>query len=197
MEDPRQPSEAFLRSIDVHELLPQQEPFVMISRLVAFDMVRTVTETDIKDANIFIEDGEFSPSGLIENIAQTCAARIGYANKYIFKKGIQIGFIGAIRNLEIFERPKVGEMITTSVDVKEEVFGMTLASAKIMIGHRTIVETEIKIAINDQKELEGYGIKSIEVVRHSFQRSRLHERGLAWFLSIILRGCSGIVWAKI
>ena len=118
MEDPRQPSEAFLRSIDVHELLPQQEPFVMISRLVAFDMVRTVTETDIKDANIFIEDGEFCPSGLIENIAQTCAARIGYANKYIFKKGIQIGFIGAIRNLEIFERPKVGEMITTTVDVK-------------------------------------------------------------------------------
>lgn len=152
MEDPRQPSEAFLRSIDVHELLPQQEPFVMISRLVAFDMVRTVTETDIKDTNIFIEDGEFSPSGLIENIAQTCAARIGYANKYIFKKGIQIGFIGAIRNLEIFERPKVGEMITTTVDVKEEVFGMTLASAKIMIGHRTIVETEIKIAI---KELEN------------------------------------------
>lgn len=152
MEDPRQPSEAFLRSIDVHELLPQQEPFVMISRLVAFDMVRTVTETDIKDANIFIEDGEFSSSGLIENIAQTCAARIGYANKYIFKKGIQIGFIGAIRNLEIFERPKVGEMITTTVDVKEEVFGMTLASAKIMIGHRTLVETEIKIAI---KELEN------------------------------------------
>lgn len=152
MEDPRQPSEAFLRSIDVHELLPQQEPFVMISRLVAFDMVRTVTETDIKDANIFIEDGEFSLSGLIENIAQTCAARIGYANKYIFKKGIQIGFIGAIRNLEIFERPKVGEMITTTVDVKEEVFGMTLASAKIMIGHRTLVETEIKIAI---KELEN------------------------------------------
>ena len=152
MEDPRQPSEAFLRSIDVHELLPQQEPFVMISRLVAFDTVRTVTETDIKDANIFIEDGEFSPSGLIENIAQTCTARIGYANKYIFKKGIQIGFIGAIRNLEIFERPKVGEMITTTVDVKEEVFGMTLASAKIMIGHRTLVETEIKIAI---KELEN------------------------------------------
>lgn len=152
MEDPRQPSEAFLRSIDVHELLPQQEPFVMISRLVAFDMVRTVTETDIKDANIFIEDGEFCSSGLIENIAQTCAARIGYANKYIFKKGIQIGFIGAIRNLEIFERPKVGEMITTTVDVKEEVFGMTLASAKIMIGHRTLVETEIKIAI---KELEN------------------------------------------
>ena len=151
MEDPRQPSEAFLRSIDVHELLPQQEPFVMISRLVAFDTVRTVTETDIKESNIFIEDGEFSSSGLIENIAQTCAARIGYVNKYILKKGIRIGFIGAIRNLEIFDLPKVGETITTTVDVKEEVFGMTLAFAKITIGHRTLVETEIKIAIKGQE----------------------------------------------
>ena len=152
MEDPRQPSEAFLRNIDVHELLPQQEPFVMISRLVTFDLVRTVTETDIKKSNIFIEDGEFSSSGLIENIAQTCAARIGYVNKYILKKGIRIGFIGAIRNLEIQERPKVGEMITTTVDVKEEVFGMTLAFAKITIGHRILVETEIKIAIKDQED---------------------------------------------
>ncbi len=151
MEDSRQPSEAFLRSIDVHELLPQQEPFVMISRIVTFDMTRTITETDIKEANIFIEGGEFSSSGLIENIAQTCAARIGYANKYILKKGIQIGFIGAIRNLQIFEQPKVGETITTTVDVKEEVFGMTLAFAKIMIGHRTLVETEIKIAIKGQE----------------------------------------------
>ena len=152
MEDPRLPSEAFLRNIDVHELLPQQEPFVMISRLVKFDMVSVVTETDIKENNLFIEDGAFSSSGLIENIAQTCAARIGYVNKYILKKGIQIGFIGAIRNLQIFEQPKVGEMITTTVDVKEEVFGMTLAVAKITIGHRTLVETEIKIAI---KELEN------------------------------------------
>ena len=149
MEDPRLPSEAFLRNIDVHELLPQQEPFVMISRLVKFDMVSVVTETDIKEDNLFIEDGAFSSSGLIENIAQTCAARIGYVNKYILGKAVQLGFIGALRNLEIFERPQIGEMITTTVDVKEEVFGMTLAVAKITIGHRTLVETEIKIAIKD------------------------------------------------
>ena len=43
--DYTQPTEEFLRSIDVHELLPQQEPFVMISRLTQFDMLRTVTET--------------------------------------------------------------------------------------------------------------------------------------------------------
>ncbi len=147
--DPKQPTEAFLRGIDIHELLPQQEPFVMIGQLVHFDMVRTVTETKISSENIFVEEGRFSASGLIENIAQTCAARIGYFNKYILKKGIQIGFIGAIRHLEVLDLPKTGEVITTTVDVKQEIFGMTLAEATVTCGDRTLVTTEMKIAIKE------------------------------------------------
>lgn len=136
-----------LSSIDIHELLPQQEPFVMISRLVQLDNIRTVCEMDIKADNIFVEDGILSSSGLIENIAQTCAARIGYVNKYILKKAVNIGVIGSVRNMEIIEFPKVGQQITTYVDVKEDVFGMTLASAIVKCGDKTLVNTEIKIAV--------------------------------------------------
>ena len=118
-------TEESLRNIDIHELLPQQEPFVMIGKLTAFDEKRTVTETVIKEDNIFVCDGVFPASGLIENIAQTCAARIGYVNKYLLKKGIQLGFIGAIRNFEIAGCPKVGDVITTCVTVIDDVLGMT------------------------------------------------------------------------
>ena len=144
------PTEASLRSVDIHELLPQQKPFVMISRMVQLDAVRTICETDIHPDNIFVEDGCFSAFGLIENIAQTCAARIGYVNKYILKKAVQIGFIGAIRNLEVTDLPEVGQQITTIVDVIEEVFGMTLASAVIKQGNRTLATTEMKIAVKEQ-----------------------------------------------
>ena len=148
--DYQHPEEAFLRNIDIHELLPQQEPFVMVSRLVHFDDVRTICEMDINADNIFVEDGHLNASGMIENIAQTCAARIGYVNKYILKKAVQIGFIGAIRNLEVTDLPEVGQQITTIVDVIEEVFGMTLASAVIKQGNRTLVTTEMKIAVKEQ-----------------------------------------------
>ena len=144
-----QPTEAFLRQIDIHELLPQQEPFVMVGTLIHFDQVRTVTETIITKDNLFVEKGKMSASGLIENIAQTCAVRIGYVNKYILKKGIQIGFIGAIRNLEVIELPQVGDLIMTTVDVQEEVFGMTLAHATVTCGGKTLVNTEIKIAVKE------------------------------------------------
>ena len=142
-------SSSFLRQIDIHTLLPQQEPFVMIGRLIYFDERRTMTETTIKEDNIFVDEGMFSASGLIENIAQTCAARIGFANKYLLKKGIQIGFIGAIRNLELFRLPKAGETITTTMDVVDEVFGMILAHAQVTCGEETLVTTEIKIALKE------------------------------------------------
>ena len=148
--DPTKPTAAFLRSIDIHTLLPQQEPFVMVSRLVQFDTVRTVTETDIKADNLFVDEGHFSASGLIENIAQTCAARLGYVNKYILMKSIQLGFIGAVKNLEVMALPKVGDTITTIVDVRAEVFGMTLADAVVKIGDQILLTTEIKIAIKEE-----------------------------------------------
>lgn len=137
----------------------------MIGKLIHFDRTLTVTETEVKVDNIFVEGGNgaasdsketvkgyLSASGLMENIAQTCAARIGYVNKYILKKGIQLGFIGAVRNFEIMALPQVGDVITTRVEVKEEVFGMTLAEATVSCGDKTLVSTEMKIAVKNSEE---------------------------------------------
>ncbi|EFN92069.1 pseudouridylate synthase [Prevotella amnii] len=145
--DVNNPLEQDLRKIDVHELLPQQEPFVMIGSLIHFDKRVTITETEVKAGNIFVDNGCFSASGLMENIAQSCAARIGYVNKYILKKSVQLGFIGAVRNFDIISLPKIGDVITTKVEIKEEVFGMTLASAIIKSNDKILATTDIKIAV--------------------------------------------------
>ena len=145
--DYRHPSEDVLRSIDIHTLLPQQEPFVMIDTLVAFDELTTVTETTINERRMFVADSVMTEAGIIEIIAQTCAARIGYVNKYILKEDIKIGFIGAVRNMEFVALPAVGDTITTSVVVREEVFGVTLADATVTCNGLTLVTTEMKIAI--------------------------------------------------
>lgn len=146
-----QPTEEFLRGIDIHELLPQQEPFVMISSLVRFDMQTTVTETVVSADNLFVEDGVFSAPGIVENIAQTCAARIGYVNKYILKKGIQLGFIGAIRDLKVKDLPKVGDRITTSISVIDSVFGMTLVDAVVMNNGAEVASAQMKIAVKESE----------------------------------------------
>lgn len=148
--DYKEPLDSFVEQIDVHELLPQREPFIMIGSLCHFDMARTVSALKVPADNIFVEDGKFTSSGLVENIAQTCAARIGYINKYILKKGIQIGFIGAIKDMEILSLPNVDETITTEIDVLEEFLGLILASAKVLRGDEVIAKAEMKIAVKDE-----------------------------------------------
>lgn len=150
--DPTSPTTAFLRAIDIHILLPQQEPFVMVGTLVAYDATNTATETLIQADNIFVENGHFSAEGMVENIAQTCAARIGYVNKYILKRGIQIGFIGSVRHFKLHRLPSVDETVVTSVKIEQEVFGMTLATATVRCGEELLAETEIKIAVKDEAQ---------------------------------------------
>ena len=141
--------EEFLRTVDVHGILPQQEPFVMIDKLVHFEMNTSTTETLVKESNIFVDNGRFSASGMMENIAQTCAARIGFYNKYILHNEVQIGFIGAISKYMIHKLPKVGQMISTKVDILEEIFGMTLAQASITCEGEVIVTAEVKLAVRN------------------------------------------------
>jgi hypothetical protein len=122
-----------------------------VGKLTFFDARKTITDTLVSSENIFTNAGTFSASGLIENIAQTCAVRIGYVNQYVLQRGIQIGFIGAIRNLDIYRLPKVGERITTIVEVMEEVFGMTLAKAQVVCDEEVLVTAEMKIAVKEEE----------------------------------------------
>ena len=135
-------------NIDVHTLLPQQEPFVMIDRLVHYDPVRTVTALEVRCDNIFADDGHLSVAGLNENIAQTCAARMGYIS-FSSGDGVKIGVIGAITGFSVSRTPKVGEVLTTTIDVMQEVFNVTLVHATVTVGEEVIAETDLKIALQD------------------------------------------------
>lgn len=135
--------------IDIHELLPQQPPFVMIDKLLHFDERVTTTAFEVAADNIFVDDGDLNACALAENIAQTCAARLGFVNKYILKRAIQLGFIGSIRNMQVLRTPSVGERLITTIVVREEIMGLTLVDATIKTGDETIVTSEMKIALSD------------------------------------------------
>ena len=137
-----------IKDIPLNELIPQRPPFVMIDRLLSSDAVYSVTELEVRNDNIFVEDERLTASGLIENIAQTCAARIGYIN---LNNGdtVKIGVIGSISNLNVTRTPKVGEKLTTTIQMLEEVFNVTMVLASIKIGEEEIVSANMKIALTD------------------------------------------------
>lgn len=137
-----------IKDIPLNELIPQRPPFVMIDRLLSSDNVYSVTELEVRNDNIFVENERLTASGLIENIAQTCAARIGYINLNSGQP-VKIGVIGSISNLTISRTPKVGEKLTTTIQLLEEVFNVTMVLATIKIGEEEIVSANMKIALTD------------------------------------------------
>lgn len=136
-------------SIDILELLPQRPPFVMVDRLVHFDPVVTSTMLEVRADNIFCDDGHLSAAGMVENIAQTCAARLGYIN-YTSGQPVRIGYIGSVNNFSINRTPEEGETLVTTIDVTQEVFNITLVHAKVMSGTEILAEADLKIALADE-----------------------------------------------
>lgn len=134
-------------NIDIKQIIPQQPPFIMIDRLVHFDQVFTKTEFKIRPDNLFVENGKFLESGLIENIAQTCAARLGYINTVILKDEVHLGFIGAMKSLYINKLPNVHSTLETTIEVVNEVFNITLVKATTICEGEVLVTCEMKISV--------------------------------------------------
>ena len=138
-----------LKDIDIQEIIPQRPPFRMVDRLLSYD--ETVSEATLllRPDNIFLDD-TFQTAGIVEHIAQTCAARIGYYNKYILHRDIVIGYIGAIRQLDVKRHPSVGEELLTRIEVLSSAFGMTLVSAVVSTSQgELIADGEVKIALSE------------------------------------------------
>jgi predicted hotdog family 3-hydroxylacyl-ACP dehydratase len=133
-------------AIDIHTLLPQQPPFVMVDTLLHCDMVVTRTNFCVKSDNLFCKDDVLTEPGVIENIAQTCAARMGYINLERRGGEVRVGFIGSIRNLNLYVLPKVGDLLETEIAVQSEIFNMTLVNAKVICGKELIADCEMKIS---------------------------------------------------
>lgn len=136
------------KQIDVTTLLPQQPPFVLIDHLLQYEEKTTTTSLQVREENMFVEDGQLNPCAYVENIAQTCAARLGYINKYIYHRDVCIGFIGAVRNLVVLRSAHVGEKLTTTITVREEVMQLTLVDAIVQVGEETVCTAEMKIAVS-------------------------------------------------
>lgn len=134
--------------IALKELIPQRPPFVMIDKMLSFDMTVTVTQLEVRADNVFCVEGSLSAEGLMENIAQTCAARMGYINLNK-SEAVKIGVIGAVSNFEIFRTPKIGERIVTTIEVIEELFQITMVKAFVKCGDETLAQANMKIALMD------------------------------------------------
>lgn len=130
------------------KLLPQQAPFVMIGQLLAADAQRTISRFRVDASSVLFSDGVFSEAGLIENIAQTAAAGVGYHYQQL-QQPAPIGYIAAVKSLKIGRLPSAGAELTTEVEVKNQVLDFTIVHGSVRIGEELIAECEMRIFLKN------------------------------------------------
>lgn len=118
------------RKDHITDYIPQRHPMVMIDDLIEASDTHAISQLHIHSTNIFVEDNQLAGPGLVENMAQTAAAQVGYqcARK---KVPVPIGYIAAVKNLEVFHLPALNSVITTSVRITNQVLDVTIAEGKV------------------------------------------------------------------
>ncbi|MFS4454862.1 hypothetical protein [Maribacter sp. 2304DJ31-5] len=128
------------------DLIPQKQPFVMVDKLYEFSENRITSGLTISKKHLFTENGVFNAPGLIENMAQTIALHKGYTY-YLKNRPAPVGYIGAIKKVEILELPKIGQELRTTVSILHDIMGVTLVEANIHCEGTIIAYSEIKTGL--------------------------------------------------
>ena len=130
-------------------LIPQRAPFVMVDELIYSDEKITRTKFLVLKDNILVEEGKLREPGLLENIAQTAAARAGYM-ALMEQKPVRVGYIGAIKNILINNLPNINDELITEITIENQIFDVSLISGKILSNGLILAQCEMKIFITNQ-----------------------------------------------
>lgn len=134
-----------MNPIDTTDLLPQKAPFKMVDFLHNADEKHIKTSFTVSSANVLLnEDNFFTEGGLIENMAQSAAAGTGYYFS-LQKKEIPIGYIGAVKNVNIISLPQVNDEIVTELVTKNIIGNASIVVAKTFLRKEMIASCELTI----------------------------------------------------
>jgi len=142
--------------INVLDLLPQRPPFIMIDQLIQCDLMSSKAIFTVREDNLFCKNGVMEETGLIENIAQTCAASASfkqfseYNDSSISTTKVKIGVIVMIHSMEMKRRPLAGEVLDTSVTIESTFFPTTMVWSEVHIGDETIATCRMKLLMTEK-----------------------------------------------
>jgi predicted hotdog family 3-hydroxylacyl-ACP dehydratase len=117
---------------------------VMVDELVRAEADLAVTRFTILRDNLFLVSNRLGEPGLVENIAQTIAAMVGY-NCFLKNIPVPIGYIAAVKDLKIASLPAEGSVIETTVMITNQVMDVTVVKGKVEQAGNVICSCEMKV----------------------------------------------------
>ena len=131
---------------DIERLIPQRYPFMMVDGFEPLNDNSATTILAVSRNNYFIvQGGELSESGIIEHQAQSVSAMAGWLAKERGATGAPVGIIGEVKHFECLRRPKIGELIATTIQMGMTFGNVTLAKCETTIDGETVARINLKV----------------------------------------------------
>lgn len=131
--------------------IPQRPPMVMIDELILANDSSCTTSLTILSENIFVNGDHFSEPGMIENIAQTAAAMVGY-QCYVNRTPVPVGFIAAVKNWRLSKIPNINTTIETTIQVINSVMDVSIVEGNIKQDGEPLCSCEMRIMIQKNND---------------------------------------------
>ena len=127
------------------ELIPQRPPMVLVDRFEGIDAEGvSTTGYTVVPAGLFVAGGRMSECGIIEHMAQSAAARIGWCCR-AEGRPVPMGFIGAVSRLELHDLPRTGAHLRTRLRIVQEIGPLSRAEVRTEADGRPLAEGNLKI----------------------------------------------------
>jgi len=142
---------------NIKKFLPHRKPMLMVDQM--YNVLAESVETNFKINSdcIFVVDGKLTETGLIENAAQTCSAIVG--KSFFHEEDTEgdsnelIGFISAIKSVEIYELPSVDQTIITKANLvsrfDSDSYSICAIKCVIKCGVVILAESEMNLLIQE------------------------------------------------
>lgn len=145
-------------TIQIEHFLPHRSPMLMVDAILAISEQHVVCSFVIQPDNIFVADGLFQETGLMENMAQTCSSIVGqtfYHADYDPSSDKRIiGFISGIKQMNVFQLPAVGQKILTDSTLTSRFDGEDYAICTMLVharqGDQLLSSAEINLFLQKQ-----------------------------------------------
>lgn len=138
------------------QIIPQKQPFVLVSSLLEIAETGCRTAFTIPEGHVLSDAQHLQPSGLLENMAQSCALMMGYngAMQIANSEGGEVpepkvGFIGDIREFKCFALPEIGSTIQTRITIENQIFDVTMIDGQVSQNGNPIASCKMKIFVKN------------------------------------------------
>lgn len=132
----------FDRNLDA--LLPHRTPFLLLDQVRVEEEGKTIGRFQVPDVHPLVDSGRLMAGGLVEMMAQTAGAGDGLKRQGS-SAHTNPGYIGAIKDLNIFALPETGQWLEARTELVHVVMNAHIVRGNVFEGERLLASCELKI----------------------------------------------------